>query len=1410
MEATGDEAQVSIQESEPTPSSAADWALWINARVEETITAYLAKPDWLKGHFNGESSTARDYAGRELLELVQNAADAAAEQGGHGRVRIEISRDGLCVANSGMPFRAGGVRSLMTAHTSDKPDREATLIGAKGLGFRALLNWSAEPFISSGALEIGFSRDHAARQTQELAKRSPQLAKIAGSTRRPLAPILAFPVFGDGLEALDGEAIHTLMARAKALRGDEYDTVVSAGFESQKAFERAIAQVGEFQPDFLLFVSALEEIVLAIEGQPLVTWRKTEPVENEFELEIVTGNEHETQRWICHRRSQNVPDPETLDGGFRRCELAIALRLGPDNHAGHLHCYFPTTIKLPFPALFHATLELDSNRKTLNTNSDINSAVLSALAEFYADFLSALCERKVISNPIDFLSRDDTFPEALRSFEAGVYAAAKIRPLIPTIAGRCVAAVDTQLGPTGYAEFLPKRFFGLLAKCRSDRDLKTLERLGVGQLDPSYMIRTLKTAPLTIAERATAIVGIAKGLPAKFHDRNLLLDANERPLTRDNSCFPPPASGRPPALPRWARAKFLHPALWANISAALSGTLRERFERLGGFGVHEFNAAGVITSLRRQAAETIRRGKADPDKVRVEFLGALFNLRQTVAKDSLYPVGRTEVVAADGTWRDATEIHLSAEYGPVGKIVSDLYASQPSLLLGTASSNGFSADLPGMASFFRWIGVHDWPASKQQTVPVPLQASITAQMPATFEVSDDTQKRIIERTTLHWGGTCRGEHLWVAGLDGIIAAAPSAAILAWLAYDPRFDPVTGVKFWTRFWAKSGRATYKQYHGNLPDLVRQTLATRPWLETADSVRVAPRDSMVSPGRLAALFHIPARPRANEVDDYGLERAAWSKGLLHAGVPNRLADLDESQIYRVLRSLKVRAPGSDIVRRLYAQILDLEGFAPGRAMEESVRFWSEGEVQVKKGGTVSWVPVKEALYLDRDNFPAAARDFFSLIDLPPRRNATEVLARFKVSPTSKQNFTLTVARVVEEQGAIAARLRARLSASLPFIKAHRAANSVDTQRLRRLDLLSLKAVVDADLEFSLGGDIFQGKLEPGQYLLIGDTLMIGVNSAEPEEELMLRAITAMSDGLAELFELQSGDDFEKLLTPSTQGLRMMQLRRLLNNQTPDEIERLIATLDVEAGEPDEQGGIDAATLARGAGASERKFDDVSAPGANGSADSAMSTPGARVAEPSPPPPNSPPPAEPPLATAVTVTKLEIRDGGHGGGGGSIGVRVTGGTATTGGGPSDIHAPSDAEQWAVFFEESEGRFPIQVSRLQGRDAFGCDCLSFATLEDREVFKGDPKRTSLVARFIEVKSGTVRLTPNEVSAAERHKGRYYIYQVTFDAGTRASAHLTIVADPLSHKSALARECEIRIDEIRSREKLRLNAVVR
>lgn len=1401
-----------LPEEEPTPETVLGWQRWIAERLEDSENGYRSKPDLLKHDANAEKSIARDYANRELLELVQNAADAATEQGGNGRVRIEIRPEGFCVANTGMPFRAGGVRSLMTAHLSDKPERGAALIGAKGLGFRALLNWSSEPFVTSGSLEVGFSRTHAAAQVAKLAQADTRIQRLIDRSRRTPVPILPFPASGSVLEAAADPVRQRLMTRARALRAQGYDTVVAAPFEDEKAHQRALKQLDEFTPDFLLFVKAIGEIILDDgEGVPRY-WTKQAKGGDRFTLKVAEGETATEQDWRALRATGTLPDPEE-PGGLRGYELAIAMRCGEPTPPGALHCYFPTDIPLPFPALFHATLELDSSRKTLNANSDVNAGVLAALSLFYADTLVAFRDAPEMPRPLTLLARTGLFPEPLKPFETQVYAAARARPLIPTNAGTFATAEETKVEPSAYSTYLPNRFFPALARSRSGADRDVIERLSVELLKQDEMLAVLRGAEMTIDERASAIVGIAKALHVDLHDRSLLLDTEGKPLTQNNTSFPPPASGTPPVLPWWAKAKFLHPELWNKISDGLGGVMRDRFDKLQAFGVNEFSASGVIGSLRREANKVIRQQPKRADAVKRELLEALFGLRQTaVAREAIFPAGATEVICADGAWHDAGHVHLSAPYGDTGFIVSALYQGQSGYLVAGPESYPFSSDVTALRDFFRWIGVHVWPKGVEESVPPMYRPLLIDALPDVFDVADGNHRSVLTKAELVWGSTYLAKFDTVVGLAGILANAPSAAILTWLAFDPRFDMINPKPFATRLTGRTGRANWKPYVGQLPDLVRHMIATRPWLTVSDGEKVAPCDAMISPGPLATLFHTPAKPSAAEEAQFGLSKAIWARGLIHAQVPDKLSDLAEPQIYRLLAGLEKRRASPDVVRRLYGQILQIDDFDPSRGGDAGARFRATGTVQARKGGGIAWVQVGNVLYLDRDNFPATARDHLALLDLPTRRGAAEIAARFGVRPLSKQNFSLTVTRAVPEEGGIAGHLHTRFQDSLRFIKTLRLAHSVDTGKLARLVGLKLEIVKEAVLAFSLGDAVHDGELEPGKYLLDGDRLLIRIDPQEHMDEIVMRALTAIGDGLAEFFELQNGDDFEKLLMATNNSLRMLQLRRLLANQTSHEIDALLAAIETEIAAPEEPYAVDAATLALALAPQAPLPLPTITPASNVvppiPAPSGTPAPAEQAATPMFTPTPAPvPSAPPPKATAVTVVDLEPSTGsGRGGGGG--GLRI-GGFPVAASGRPDVAAPNDAEEWAILFEKNQGRFPIRVSRLQGQGSYGCDCLSFASEADRVAFKDAPEaHVDKILRFIEVKSGTVRLTGTEQISALRNRGRYFIYQIQFDAQGRTTAHLDIVADPLSHRAALVRECEVRIDQIATRRRHKLSAV--
>src|SRR5690348_12413368 len=88
----------------------------------DRLTAYTAAPHDAEEHANIEESVlAGGYAYRQVAELIQNAADAVAEQidpNGNNRIQIVADRHGLWAANTGAPVDEAGVRALLNAHSS--------------------------------------------------------------------------------------------------------------------------------------------------------------------------------------------------------------------------------------------------------------------------------------------------------------------------------------------------------------------------------------------------------------------------------------------------------------------------------------------------------------------------------------------------------------------------------------------------------------------------------------------------------------------------------------------------------------------------------------------------------------------------------------------------------------------------------------------------------------------------------------------------------------------------------------------------------------------------------------------------------------------------------------------------------------------------------------------------------------------------------------------------------------------------------------------------------------------------------------------------------------------------------------------------------------------------------------------
>lgn len=115
----------------------------------------------------GENNIAGNHQGRYLLELIQNARDAAKDSK-YGRVLVIVTEDAVHVANSGLPFQVDDLKVLdAVCHLSRSSKASSSgFIGHKGIGMKSILlqasSFSITTRLNSGPVRLDFSRSKTA------------------------------------------------------------------------------------------------------------------------------------------------------------------------------------------------------------------------------------------------------------------------------------------------------------------------------------------------------------------------------------------------------------------------------------------------------------------------------------------------------------------------------------------------------------------------------------------------------------------------------------------------------------------------------------------------------------------------------------------------------------------------------------------------------------------------------------------------------------------------------------------------------------------------------------------------------------------------------------------------------------------------------------------------------------------------------------------------------------------------------------------------------------------------------------------------------------------------------------------------------------------------------------------------
>ncbi|UFQ16377.1 MULTISPECIES: sacsin N-terminal ATP-binding-like domain-containing protein [Streptomyces] len=345
------------------------------------LDAWAAAPARFREDANAEEDLALGgYRDRLVVELAQNASDAAARAGVPGRLALTL-RDGvLAAANRGAPLDAAGVESLSTLRASakreDSRDQRGHSVGRFGVGFAAVLAVSDEPAVVGRTGGVRWSLSEARELAAETARFSPGL--------------------GDEIRRRDGHVpLLRLPFAAEGTAPEGYDTVVILPLRDAAAEDLVARLLDGIDDALLLALPGLDEVCVETPDGAVRTLRRRA----EAPYTVVEDSRDGTTRW------RTVGHEGPLDAALLK-DRPVEERLRPywsvtwavpadadgapqrPRTAPVVHAPTPSDEPLGVPALLIASFPLDTARRHA-APGPLTDFLVQRAADAYVELLAA-------------------------------------------------------------------------------------------------------------------------------------------------------------------------------------------------------------------------------------------------------------------------------------------------------------------------------------------------------------------------------------------------------------------------------------------------------------------------------------------------------------------------------------------------------------------------------------------------------------------------------------------------------------------------------------------------------------------------------------------------------------------------------------------------------------------------------------------------------------------------------------------------------------------------------------------------------------------------------------------------------------------------------------------------------------
>jgi superfamily II DNA or RNA helicase len=352
------------------------------------LASYEAEPGQLKEHFGIEETVlAGGYGYRQILELVQNGADALRESREHDkaladdRIHVQLRGARLYVANTGAPLSEEGMDALLRSHSSPKRGNQ---IGRFGLGFKSLLKLN-------GRIDV-FTRDTGAIRFDPKRCRDELCRRFQVSQAPGLRLAWALPP--------DERAADPLCAELAWA-----ETIVRVEVGSESLLQHIRQEIRSFPSEFLLFFPIAATLTLD-DGE-----EKARAVRLAIEgAEHILHEGDAVSRWRIAEHQVRITEARAVADATHihaRDSVTVSWAMpleGRREETGRFWAFFPTHTQTYLPGILNAPWKLNSDRNAI-IGGEWNDALMAEAALLVADTLPTHAAPDDPARPLDAFPR---------------------------------------------------------------------------------------------------------------------------------------------------------------------------------------------------------------------------------------------------------------------------------------------------------------------------------------------------------------------------------------------------------------------------------------------------------------------------------------------------------------------------------------------------------------------------------------------------------------------------------------------------------------------------------------------------------------------------------------------------------------------------------------------------------------------------------------------------------------------------------------------------------------------------------------------------------------------------------------------------------------------------------------------